>query len=65
MLNQSSVSVAQRVPMATFDPNNGNLKSKCKMFKTEILCYLSNSIYVFMHLYITYTIQCTCIIQTR
>lgn len=47
MLNQSSVSVAQRVPMATFDPNNGNLKSKCKLFKTDIcinIYYLFNSI---------------------
>lgn len=27
MLNQSSVIIAQRVPMATLEPNNENLKS--------------------------------------
>lgn len=58
MLNQSSVSVAERVPMATFDPNNnGNLKSKCKMFKTDILYYLFNSICTYidtLHICILY-----------
>lgn len=54
MLNQSSVSVAQRVSMATFDPNNENLKSKCKMFKTNILCYRIVYMYTLIR-YIYYT----------